>query len=413
MKKKYKFLLIILVLFFIPTKINAEEIPIGYSEWSEESTGDPSEISAIQYGRYVPIEWSEYYTSKPTELFYKKGETLTNNYAFDGEQYTWPNVNAKTLYTWDFKEKSHLVGFYADVDTCVDTNYSNYTGPPLQLYCDDKLIASVGFHGHLDNWQPKVDCDCKLLKLTMSYGGGSGRNRTYIVSTYATVQVVQYAHVTKWSDAQDWRFDDPYPFIFFGENSQQPTERTVYSSPIKYKINYLLDGGQLINEEINYYTVLDEFKLPIAYKQGYDFLGWDNGDEIIDEIKLGSIGDLNLIALYDRHKPNISVNNYYFDQDDNYLDLKEVLRLVNASADDEVDGDISDGIVIESIKYEKDGLLINKPDYLDLNIKQSVLIIYNQIEKGCKREICYNIYCKNNLFCRLSKKLFIKFDFSI
>ena len=46
--------------------------------------------------------------------------------------------------------------------------------------------------------------------------------------------------------------------------------------------------------------------------------------------------------------------------------------------------------------------LINKIK-LKEDIKTNILIIYNQIIKGCQRKICYNIYCKNNLFCKLSK----------
>lgn len=37
------------------------------------------------------------------------------------------------------------------------------------------------------------------------------------------------------------------------------------------------------------------------------------------------------------------------------------------------------------------------------NEKQDALIIYNQIKNGCKRNICYNIFCKNNLIAQLSK----------
>ena len=49
---------------------------------------------------------------------------------------------------------------------------------------------------------------------------------------------------------------------------------------------------------------------------------------------------------------------------------------------------------------------INK-DELQEKIKKNVLILFNQIKIGCKRKICYNIYCKNNLFCKLSKKTII------
>jgi hypothetical protein len=36
-------------------------------------------------------------------------------------------------------------------------------------------------------------------------------------------------------------------------------------------------------------------------------------------------------------------------------------------------------------------------------LKQNILKIFNQIKKGCSREICYNIYCGKNLICKKSK----------
>lgn len=41
---------------------------------------------------------------------------------------------------------------------------------------------------------------------------------------------------------------------------------------------------------------------------------------------------------------------------------------------------------------------------LNEKLKKNILIIYNQIMNGCGRNICYNIYCKKNLYCQLSKK---------
>lgn len=55
------------------------------------------------------------------------------------------------------------------------------------------------------------------------------------------------------------------------------------------------------------------------------------------------------------------------------------------------------------MKENKNDISINKIE-LKEKLKENILIIYNQIKKGCEREICYNIYCKNNLFCQLSKK---------
>ena len=33
-------------------------------------------------------------------------------------------------------------------------------------------------------------------------------------------------------------------------------------------------------------------------------------------------------------------------------------------------------------------------------LKQNIIKIFNQIKKGCKRKVCYNIYCFNNSICK-------------
>lgn len=33
-------------------------------------------------------------------------------------------------------------------------------------------------------------------------------------------------------------------------------------------------------------------------------------------------------------------------------------------------------------------------------LKQNIIKIFNQIKKGCKRKVCYNIYCSNNSICK-------------
>lgn len=377
------FLIIAIILVSINKKIFAEDnLPLGFGEWTTEYKEDKHRIEMIQYGRKVPLKWSDYSSQIPNNPYYKIGDVKIDYYAHDGKEYTWPNADAKTLFIWDFKEKTKLVYFYADVDTCVDSNYSNYTAPPLQLYCDDKLIASVGFHHYLKNWEPDIDCDCSILKLDMSYGGGEGRNRTYIVSTKATTQTDQYAYVENWSDGQDWRFEKEYPHLY-GEESQIPVQRMVYSYPVKYRIDYDADGGEIIGEIISEYTIFDEVLLPMATKRGYEFLAWTNQNGIISKIDVGSVGDLKLFAQYERKKPDIFVANKSFDEEDRYIYLSELLEYVEASAIDELDGSISDKIAIEYIKYE-DNISYN-PDYLDISKKQVVEISFYVFNSGGKK----------------------------
>ena len=36
-------------------------------------------------------------------------------------------------------------------------------------------------------------------------------------------------------------------------------------------------------------------------------------------------------------------------------------------------------------------------------LKQNILKLFAQMKKGCKRNICYNIYCAKNILCKNSK----------
>lgn len=385
MKKLFKTILItICVAVLLPNKILAGgEVLPGYSDWSIEESGDPNEVSAIQYGRVLPKEWSPWQTNKPDSPYFKVGEDKVEHYAYDGGSQFWLNVNAKDLFTWDFKEKAKVTYFYADVDTYVRDSWTNYYAPPLRLYCDNTLIASTGAHDYLKNWNPSICAECRILKLSMLSGGGQGRNTTMIVGTWATTVKEQYSFVISWKDGSDWRFDESYPHLY-GEDSQIPVTRNVYSHPITYQINYDLDGGEFVGSVTNTYTVLDEVILPSAKKKGYDFIGWLDNGKLISKIEKGNYRNINLLAKYERKKPIISTSYAYFDEEDKRIEISELLKIVNAKANDELDGDISKNIVVDYIKYEKDGTTINHPAYLDISKNQSVLISFSITNSGGK-----------------------------
>ena len=158
MARIIKILLIsILCLIVIPLNIKAENMLPGYSEWSEKPTGSPNEVSAIQYGHKLPIEWSPLSTDNPSSFTkdYKVIGQDIKHYAFDGTRRVWSDVNAKSLYTWDFGYKANVTYAYIDVDTYRGGYDDNYQAPPMQLYCDGRKIGSVGTHmtylktGHL------------------------------------------------------------------------------------------------------------------------------------------------------------------------------------------------------------------------------------------------------------------------
>ena len=386
MKKLFKTILItICVIVLLPNKIMATgEIPPGYSDWSTVSSGDPNEISVIQYGRQLPKEWSPWQYTYPDSLYFIKGESKIEHYAYDGGSQFWLDVNAKDLFTWDFNEKAKVTYFYADVDTYVSGSWTNYYAPPLRLYCDNVLIASTGPHDYLKNWNPDICAECRILKLSMLNGGGQGRNTTMIVGTWATTEKERYSYVVSWKEGSDWRFDESYPHLY-GADSQIPVTRNLYSHPIVYGINYNLDGGEFVGSVTNNYTVLDEVILPSAKKKGYDFVGWLENNNYVSKIEKGTYRTINLLAIYERRKPVISVSYTSFDEEDRRIEIKDLLNIVNARANDELEGDISNNIVVDYIKYEKDGTTINNPSSLDISKSQSVLISFSITNSGGKK----------------------------
>ena len=375
MKKYLEIIIIIIFIFSFPFDVLGEDTLPGYSEWTTEEKDDETKVEAIQYGRQVPLKWSSWRVKKPDKTDVKSMEGGVKYHAYDGKNMKWDNADAKTLYTWDFTASSRITYFYADVDTYHGADYTKYEGPPLQLYCDGTMIASTGRHDYLKNWNPDIDVSCRYLELRMSTNNGDGRDKTSIVGTWATRYTTLYAYVTKWSDGTDWRFDEPYERIYGGENPQIPCERTVYSYLLTYQINYDLAGGEFLSDATYSYTVFDEVVIPDAYKMGYDFLGFydDNGNKVT-KIEKGSYGDLNLTAKYERKMPSIYVGYTYFLKEDKKITDEELLKLVNAKAVDELEGDISSNIDINYIDYESRNIITYFPSYLDISKEGSILI---------------------------------------
>lgn len=376
MKHKIFYLLILLFVFAI--RINAEEPKPGYTDWSTESSGDENEESAIQYGRQVPETWSPWSEEQSDSLDQRTKVDETRWYAFNAasSRRFFSGAGAKELYSWDFGEKKKVIYFYADIDTYVRESETNYEGPPLQLYCDGDLIASVGKHDVYRNWNPDINSYCRYMVLRMSDNSSNGRNRTSIVGTWVSTGVTLYSHVETWTDGRDWRFKTPYTRVY-GSNPHIPTSRMVYSHPITYSITYYLDGGTPTKDLVKNYTVLDEFDLVPCIKLGYDFLYYcDQNGNKIEKINKGTYGNITLYAKYKRRLPVIYVGYTYFEVQDENMNSSEVIDQSNARAIDELEGDLSDKIIIKSIEYENKNKTVSYPDYLELDSEDTVNITF-------------------------------------
>lgn len=381
MKKITKIILWIIALVLLTNSVIKAEPPLpGYSEWSTEKTGDENEISELQYGRKLPIEWSSWSTEKPSSVYQRWRDGIKKHYAFKEETkpVTFYDAKAKRLYRWNFSSKRKIVYLYADVDTYISGSNDYYEGPPLQLYCDGNLIASTGVHNELKNWNPSINASCSYMELYMSDNSGHDRNRTMVVGTWVGSYVDEYSYVIKWNNGQDWRTDKEYEHIT-GSNPQIPTQRIVYSHPVTYKINYDLNGGTA-NGKLTYtYTVLDEVSFPTLSKIAHDFLGfYDSKGNKVEKITKGTYGDINLYAKFKERIPKLTVGYTYFDKDEENptIDIKEVIKQSNAEAYDEKQGDITDKIVIKSIEYRDKEKTVEYPNYLEVDQKDQVTIKY-------------------------------------
>ena len=396
MSKLIKIILAVSLLILIPIKISGEDVRPGYSEWSTTQTGLPGEVSTVQYGRKLPIEWSDWSNDNPSGFTkdFKTDKGETKYFAYGDSGRFWDDVNAKSLYKWDFGYEANVIYAYLDVDTYKDKSYDNYEGPPLQLYCDGREIASVGKHHHLQNWVPSLNSTCRYMELKMSANPGDGRDKTAIVGTWVTTESTIYSYVTKWSEGVDWRFSYPYERKY-GENPEIPTQRNVYSHPISYRINYNLNGGEFVGTPTYTYTVNDEVYIPSAYKKGYEFLGfYDESGNLVTKINKGTYRDITLTAKYKRNPPTLYIGYTYFDKDDTPISIDDLVKRVNGKALDEVDGDITKDIKVSQIIYEQSGNVTNNPDNLDVSLPGSVYITFY-------------VYNSENVKAELKRKYYI------
>lgn len=88
-------------------------------------------------------------------------------------------------------------------------------------------------------------------------------------------------------------------------------DKTVVASwsPIKYSITYHVESNVLNEGNPSNYTIeSDQINLISPKLKGYKFLGWDDGNNQVTEIKKGSIGDVELWPSWELIQYNITYN---------------------------------------------------------------------------------------------------------
>ena len=74
----------------------------------------------------------------------------------------------------------------------------------------------------------------------------------------------------------------------------------------EYSISYDVAGGEYEGEAKTVYTIYESVELPVPTKEGFEFKGWYAGEELVESVKEGSTGNLELVAKWELVKYTIS-----------------------------------------------------------------------------------------------------------
>ena len=85
---------------------------------------------------------------------------------------------------------------------------------------------------------------------------------------------------------------------------------TLYAkfAPVTYTITYDYSGGEGVENPSTYNVESEDIILNAASKIGFEFVGWFVGEEKIDIIKKGSVGDMTLVAKWQEISPFVVEN---------------------------------------------------------------------------------------------------------
>lgn len=85
---------------------------------------------------------------------------------------------------------------------------------------------------------------------------------------------------------------------------------TLYAkfAPVTYTIVYDYSGGEGVENPSTYTIESEDIILNAASKNGFEFLGWFNGEDKIEVIKKGSFGDISLVAKWLEKSPFVVEN---------------------------------------------------------------------------------------------------------
>lgn len=108
---------------------------------------------------------------------------------------------------------------------------------------------------------------------------------------------------------EGWHSDESLQTIVYTIISSGETV-TMYAkfAPVTYTITYDYSGGEGVENPATYTIESEDIILNAAGKNGFEFLGWFNGEDKIEVIKKGSFGDISLVAKWLEKSPFVVEN---------------------------------------------------------------------------------------------------------
>lgn len=159
---------------------------------------------------------------------------------------------------------------------------------------------------------------------------GSHGDVTIVAKWRGATYAVQYVCDGNHDNPTELAVDEEYTlkdaektgYSFEGWHSDESLQTRVYTvissgetvtlyakfAPVTYTLTYDYSGGEGVENPSTYTVESEDIILNAASKIGFEFVGWFVGEEKIDIIKKGSVGDMTLVAKWQEISPFVVEN---------------------------------------------------------------------------------------------------------
>ncbi len=247
-------------------------------------------------------------------------------YAFDGwfengskvesvEVARCENVNLVAKWT----AIEYTITYDLDGGVCQEKLVANYN-----VESEDVILPTPSKDGFkFDGWY--ID-DKRIEKIEK----GSHGDVTILAKWRGATYAVQYVCDGNHDNPTELAVDEEYTlkdaektgYSFEGWHSDESLQTRVYTvissgetvtlyakfAPVTYTLTYDYSGGEGVENPSTYTVESEDIILNAASKIGFEFVGWFVGEEKIDIIKKGSVGDMTLVAKWQEISPFVVEN---------------------------------------------------------------------------------------------------------